>query len=294
MLQPRRLGLIGLALMGFFLTLPNAIAQNTSCGGLGCSLPPNFEEQIVARYDIDVDPDPLLKPVSCHVTTGSVFHSGPICTVTVHGPMQPPPNAGGETPLERARSISRSMLQREAILFGISDLREIRETYPRELWGDFVGIGYARFIGDVRMAFTLLDFGFKGDGTTLRHWTVSFEPAPPALYEAVKRERLPVNEIKAIVARDLGRRAEPTPPEAGEPAAGGSERPPSLRLTDAQIKAIRERGAAETPVPEGRPEVGEPELLAFGVPPFLRWKAYGVRPDGQGWCFTIDAFTGEI
>jgi hypothetical protein len=153
-----------------------------------------------------------------------------------------------------------------------------------------MSIFYARFIGDVGMAFTYFSFAFRGDGTTLYQVHMSLSPAPPALYEAAKRERLSADAITAIVARDLGWQAEPTPSEE----AGGPARPPSLRLTQAQINEMLEHRPAATPVPEGRREVSEPKLHGFGDPPYVRWYVNGKGQDGERWYYSIDALTGKI
>ena len=276
------------AILGLLLANPGPVALAESGGGGPCNLPPNLYEYFKTRYGI----------AGGEVRYRFANDPGtPACIIIVDGVMQPPANAGGDTPVQQARSVAWAIVEREKDLLGIPDLTELKETEPALPPDRVISITYERYIGGVKLANMYLHFNFSRDDGTLYVFNASLIPVPSEAYEAVKRERLSVDQIKAIVARDLDGHAEPMAPAAGKPQPGTVGRPPSLRLTDAQIKkALQEQEQKPaTPVPPPAPKIGEPVLLVLAEPPYLRWFLTGSEGESKGaWAYGIDAFSGKI
>jgi hypothetical protein len=214
-------------------------------------------------------------------------------SLLVQEPKQPPGSAKGDTPLERARSVTRAILDQEAGPLDLPDLTELREMDPVLKPDGFIGIGYQRYIGGVQLAFMNLYFRFNGDGT-LYQMEGSLLPVPPELREAVQRERLSADQIKWIVAADLGWPVK-QPPEA-DGQSGRPVGPPQtfLRLTNAQILEMMEQTRA-APVQRETTKIDEPVLMAYPKPPHLRWGVMASPPIGtERWSYLVDGFTGEI
>ena len=271
---------IHLAILGFLIA---SLGPVPSAGAAGpCNLPPNLTGYFRTRYGI----------AEGRVTSRSEKHNGaPFCIMTVHAELQPPENPGGDTPLQRARSVAWAIVEREKDLLGIPDLTEIKEKEPVVMEDEFIGIGYERQVGGVMLADMYLYFRFRGG--TLYQFEATLVPVIPEVYEAVKRERLSADQIKAIVAQDLDWPAGAEASMAGQPQAGVTGRPPDLRLTDAQIKAMQEQKPA-TPVPARAPEIGEPILMALSGPPYLLWGVAASKSGKARWAYAVNAFSGEI
>jgi len=166
---------------------------------------------------------------------------GPLGSITVFERMPPPANAGGNTPLQRARSVARSLLEKEAGLLDIADAAEIEESELRITAGGKAHITFQRYIGGLLLADMHIQIDIDPDGT-IRQFHATLVPVSYALYSAVNRATISKHEVKAIVERDLAKPDQQAAVVIGEPTLGAIWRPPYVRWT-----ATGSRGVGKPP-----------------------------------------------
>jgi hypothetical protein len=273
-------------MLGFLLANMGPLAMAEQGGDGPCKLPPNLYEYFKTRYGL---------PEDGIVRSHSENYPGtPACLITVYDLMKPPANPGGDTPLQRARSVAWAIVEREKDLLGIPDLTELKEKEP-VVRDELIVIGYERHIGGVVLANMQLTFKFNG--SILDQFLATLVPVPPETYEAVQRERLSAAHIKTIVTQDLGGHAELSAPAGGKPEPVTTGRPPNLKLTDAQIKKALQEQEQKPPtsVPPPAPKIGEPVLQALTEPPYLCWVMSASKGAGKAaFGYGVDAFSGKI
>ena len=157
----------------------------------------------------------------------------------------------------RVRAIAQAFLKEDVALLGITNMDEIREiridtTKGRE--GDYTTVRYSRYIDNLELDGVYIRIDIGPDERIIGV-NAEIMPAPPELYEAVKKKTLTEDEIRKIVEDDIK-----TNPAAKKTLkmAGGSK---SLKL----------------------------EKIAIPSTPYVVWKVKSVV-----WDYTIDAFTSEI
>jgi hypothetical protein len=157
----------------------------------------------------------------------------------------------------RVRAIAQAFLKEDAALLGITNMDEIREiridtTKGRE--GDYTTVRYSRYIDNLELDGVYIRIDIGPDERIIGV-NAEIMPAPPELYEAVKKKTLTEDEIRKIVEHDLGSTKKD--------------------LTGMKISEIKK--------------------IAIPSPPYVIWTANaGVKSDQGTWGYQIDAFTGEI
>jgi hypothetical protein len=180
-------------------------------------LPPSLLEYFKTRYG-QVD-NPL-------VATLQETPDGPLGNLHLSGRMRPAVSEGGDTPKDRARSIARAFLDQEALLFDITDPAEIGKP-AIEMKDDGTAIvDFSRTIGGLPLMDWSIRIQVAADETIARV-TANLTPASTALYDAVKRRTISNDEVRRIVARDLGRPGRGAP-KIYQPGLLATWRPPYL------------------------------------------------------------------
>lgn len=159
---------------------------------------------------------------------------------------------------DRDRAVAKAFLEEEANLLGITNMDEIHERAidtSRGHDGDYTTIYYNRLINNLVLNGADIRITIRPDETI----AVSAEliPAPPQLYEAVKRKTITKDKVMEIIKQDL-----------------------LANANKSDSKGMR---------------ISEIRKIAISTPPYVVWVANaGLENDLGGWGYTIDAFTEEI
>lgn len=102
----------------------------------------------------------------------------------------------------RVTSIVREFLTEEAELFGIADLNELREIHYETDVRGLTSIRFQRYIDQLPLENSTIQFFVRSSGE-VSEVSARLSPSSPELYEAVKKETLSEERIRAIAEETL-------------------------------------------------------------------------------------------
>jgi hypothetical protein len=102
----------------------------------------------------------------------------------------------------RSRAIARAFIEEEVVLFGITDLKELREekVYKSDL--NYIFVLYKRYINNLELKGMYIDITINTK-EKISSVVATLVPVSPEAYEATTKKTLPESRIREIALRDL-------------------------------------------------------------------------------------------
>jgi hypothetical protein len=179
-------------------------------------LPPNLLEHFKSRYG-QVD-DSVIANLQ-------ETPDGPLGQIDLTGKIFTSVDVRGMTTEQRSRTIARSFIEKEAVLFDLDNPGGLKETGFSVTQEGTAVLHYQRFVGSLPLRGMFIRIEVSDEGAITRVHA-NLTPVPSALQVAVGRRTLEKDEIKNLVQHDLIRGGKNTPTKVDEPALEATWRPP--------------------------------------------------------------------